>query len=211
MHDFSAPSQTITYLSSHDDWTLWDKLVYGMHGGNRFAQKRADVIRANKLAAAILFCCQGHLFMLSGEDFGRTKLGVRNSYRSSLGVNRLDWKRCSRFRDLTEYYRGLIALRKTLPGLCDKSARAHSRLTEVVSPMRGAAAIRLDNRGAKSRYDELMILVNTADTPCALALPQGEWDILADGESSFLWKKPKSISGEAEAPGISVLLMGRRA
>lgn len=211
MHAFSAPSQTISYLSSHDDWTLWDKLVYSMHAGKRFAVKRSDVLRANKLAAAILFCCQGHVFMLSGEDFGRTKLGVKNSYRSSMRVNRLDWKRASRFRELTEYYRGLIALRKTLPGLCDKGAQAHRRITEVFSPMRGAAAIRLDNRGKKSRYSELMILINTAQEPCSLALPEGEWDILLDSGSSFLWKKPKSISGEAEASGVSALMLGRSA
>jgi len=148
--------------------------------------------------------------MLSGEDFGRTKHGVRNSYRSSLRINRLDWKRCSKFRELTEYYRGLIALRKTLPGLCDKSEQARSRIREIVSPMHGAGAIRLDNRGKGAKYREVMILVNTAEAPCSLALPQGDWDILADGESSFLWKKPRSIFGEAEAAPVSALLLGLR-
>ena len=209
-HAFGAPSQTISYLSSHDDWTLWDKLVYSMHGDRRFSQRREDVLRANKLAAAILFCCQGRIFMLSGEDFGRTKYGVRNSYRSPLRINRIDWKRASRFRELTEYYRGLIALRKTLPGLCDKSAQAHTRIREVVSPMRGAGAIRLDNRGKKTKYRELMILVNTTDDPCTLALPEGQWDILVDDTSSFLWKKPRSISGEADAAPLSALLLGLR-
>ena len=209
MHAFAAPSQTISYLSSHDDWTLWDKLIYSMHGGRRFAVKRGDVLRANKLAAAILFCCQGHLFMLSGEDFGRTKLGVRNSYRSSLRVNRLDWKRCSRFRDLTEYYRGLIALRKQLPGLCDKSAQAGGRLKESFSPAHGAAAIRLDNAGKGSRYSELMILINTADAPCTMMLPEGEWAALVDGTSSLLWKKPHGVCGEVQAEPVSALVLGR--
>ncbi len=207
-HMFDAPSQTISYLSSHDDWTLWDKLVYSMHGDKRFAARREDVLKANKLAAAILFSCQGRLFMLSGEDFGRTKHGVRNSYRSPLSINRLDWKRASRFRELTEYYRGLIALRKKLPGLCDKRPQARGRLMEIVSPIRGAGAIRLDNRGKGTKYSEIMILINTVQQPCTLALPQGEWDILVDGQSSFLWKKPQSVFGEAEAAAGTALILG---
>ena len=146
--------------------------------------------------------------MLSGEDFGRTKLGVRNSYCSSLRVNRLDWKRASLFRELTEYYRGLIALRKRQPGLCDKGSQASRRIKEIVSPMRGAGAIRLDNRGKGAKYSELMILINTAKEPCTLALPNGNWDILVDGQSSFLWKRPKSIFGEAEAAPGSALVLG---
>ena len=209
-HAFSAPSQTISYLSSHDDWTLWDKLVYSMHGDRRFAQRREDVLTANKLAAAILFCCQGRIFMLSGEDFGRTKHGVRNSYRSPLSINRLDWKRASRFRELTEYYRGLIALRKKLPGLCDKRSQARKRLMEIVEPMRGAGAIRLDNRGKGTKHKELMILVNTAQEPCSLALPEGEWDILVDAQSSFLWKRPQAVFGETEAVPMSALVLGMR-
>jgi len=209
-HAFTAPSQTISYLSSHDDWTLWDKLVYSMHGDRRFAPRREDVLSANKLAAAILLCCQGRIFMLSGEDFGRTKLGVRNSYRSSLRVNRLDWKRASRFRELTEYYRGLIALRKTLPGLCDKREQARDRITEVAGPERGTAAIRLDNRGKGSKYSELMILVNTTQEHCSLALPEGVWNLLVDGESSLRWKRPIPVTGEADMAPVSLMLLGRR-
>ena len=33
---FQTPAQTITYLSCHDDWTLWDKLVYTMDSQKDF-------------------------------------------------------------------------------------------------------------------------------------------------------------------------------
>ena len=104
----------------------------------------------------------------------------------------------------------MIALRKTLPGLCDKSEQAEKRIKEVISPMYGAGAIRLDNSGKGAKYRELMILINTAKEPCVLALPEGEWDILADDTSSFLWKKPQKVSGEAEAAPVGALLLGLR-
>jgi len=206
---FEAPSQTITYLSSHDDWTLWDKLVCSMHGDRRFAPKREDVLRANKLAAAIGCCCQGRLFMLSGEDFGRTKLGVRNSYRSPLRINRLDWKRRVRFRDLAEYYRGWILLRKQLPGLCDKKETAQHRLLEANEIAPGAAAVLLDNSGKESRYAQLLILVNTRQDECTAYLPDGDWLILGDGESSMRWKKPKAAPQTYTMAPVTLTLLGK--
>jgi len=206
---FDAPSQTITYLSSHDDWTLWDKLVLSMHGDRKYAPKREDVLRANKLAAAIAMCCQGRLFMLSGEDFARTKLGVRNTYRSSLRINKLDWKRRVRFRDLAEYYRGLIALRKRLPGLCDKRETAQHRLLEANEIASGAAAVLLDNGGGKSEYAQLMILVNTRQDECMAYLPGGDWMMLCDGQSSMLWKKPKAAPQAYVLAPQTLTLLGK--
>lgn len=69
---FAAPAQTITYLSCHDDWTLWDKLVLTMDPSRNFDRLDPALLRANRLAAAICFTCQGRLFLLSGEEFART-------------------------------------------------------------------------------------------------------------------------------------------
>ena len=206
---FAAPSQTITYLSSHDDWTLWDKLIHTLYGDRRYVYSRTEALRANKLAAAINFCCQGRIFMLSGEDFARTKLGVRNTYRTALRINRLDWKRSVRFGELAAYYRGLIALRKRLPGLCDKSETAQHRLIEVSEIAPGASAVLLDNRGAGSAHDALMILVNTRRDACRVFLPQGAWEALCDGESSFLWEKAAPMPQELLLAPVSLTLLGR--
>ena len=208
---YAAPSQTITYLSSHDDWTLWDELVYTLGGGKYCAQMREEILRANRLAAAINFCCQGRVFMLSGEEFARTKLGIRNSYRTSIRINRLDWKRAYRNRALVDYYRGLIALRKTLPALNDKSETAADRLLEVMQIARDAAAIRMDNRGTgKSRYSEILLAFNGGREPCELALPQGKWEVLCDGKNSFAHEHPHGIRDMTVLEPISALILGRR-
>jgi len=207
---FAAPSQTISYLSSHDDWTLFDKLVISMTGERKFVQMTPEVFAANKLAAAILFMCQGRLFMLSGEEFARTKIGVRNTYRTTLRINRLDWKRAHRKRALTEYYRGLIALRKTLPGLCDKSQTACYRVLEACDIAPGAGYVRMDNRGEGSGYDTLLLAVNTGREACRMTLTQGEWQILADADSSFLWQKPCTVSGAVQIQPVSAMILGKK-
>jgi len=206
--DFTAPSQTITYLSSHDDWTLWDKLVCTLDPDCCFDGFDERVQRANRLAFAMLSCCQGHLFLLSGEEFGRTKQGVKNSYNVSVAINRMDWQRCCENAALVEYYRGLIALRGQQPGLCDKTAAAGRRIITARQLGRDAAAIFLDNDAA-SRYPVLLMAFNASAQPVTFDLPRGDWAVLADGESSFLWRQPELVAGKATITAGSALILGR--
>ncbi|MBP3428611.1 MAG: type I pullulanase [Clostridia bacterium] len=206
----AAPSQTVSYLSCHDDWTLFDKLVLSMDPKRRFRNAIPEVLRANRLAAAIVYCCQGHMFMLSGEEYGRTKLGVKNSYKSPLRINRFDWALAWERSSLADYYRGLIALRRQIPAFTDKREGAYKRILESADIAPGAAYVLMDNAGG-SRYARVMLAVNTADAPAELALPQGGWDVLADGESSFLWQEPASVSGVTELAPCSAKILGLRA
>ena len=206
--DFAAPSQTITYLSSHDDWTLWDKLVCTIDSKRDFTGLDARVIRANKLAFAMLACCQGHLFMLSGEEFGRTKEGVKNSYCSPVAINRMDWQRCARNQELVAYYQGLIALRKQQPGLCDKAASAVERIMKVCQEEENVAAILLDN-GAESAYLQLILAFNASGKATSFHLPAGKWHVLADGESSTRWQNPAVVEKKVALPAMSALILGK--
>jgi len=81
----------------------------------RVAAALADVMDANKLAAGITLTSAGIPFMLSGEEFARTKFGSSDSYDSAKELNWLDWHRAWRMRDLIRYYAKLIALRKSDP------------------------------------------------------------------------------------------------
>ena len=72
-------NQTIQYVSSHDDWTLWDKLKFTCDSKEDFLLLDEKTLRANKAAAAMYFTMQGRAFLLSGEEAARTKIGVKNS------------------------------------------------------------------------------------------------------------------------------------
>ena len=210
--DFSvkAPSQTITYLSSHDDWTLWDKLVLTMDPEQRFRTLSPELLRANRLAAAICFTCQGRLFLLSGEEFARTKLGVRDSVRSPYEVNALDWRRAWENRELADYYRGLIALRMLLPGLCDKSSSAPERFGSLREPAQNCVALTVDNSGADSPWAKLLLAYSVRGEETEIPLPSGEWELLADGQSSFLWRSPKAWADSYPLAPISAAIFGQR-
>ena len=208
-----APSQTISYLSSHDDWTLWDKLVITMDPSRSFDTPTPAVLRANRLAAAFCFGCQGHLFLLSGEEFGRTKQGLQDSFNASAALNQLDWSRAwsDPWRQLMEYYRGLMALRKQLPALCDKSETARQRLLASWRPSRLCAAFLLDNRGGVSPWDQLLLFYNVAGSIRPTALPAGRGPLRADVDSSTHWQDdhPVFLDGMADMAPDGALILGR--
>ena len=208
-----SASQTINYLSSHDDWTLWDKLVITMDPARCFDQPTPVVLQANRLAVAFCFACQGHWFMLAGEEFGRTKQGLQNSFDAPAALNQLDWTRAwtAPWQALADYYRGLIALRGLLPALCDKGPGAPGRLLSSWRPGRLAAAFHLDNKGPSSRWDALMLFFSAAGQPRPAALPDGQWQVLVDPDSSFRWQDPAPalLSGQVMLPAGGALILGR--
>lgn len=123
-----SPSQVVSYLSAHDNLTLWDKLVATLGPKSSYTARSEQVVQAGKMAAAVYFTCQGRIFFLGGEEAARTKQGDKNSYCSAPEINQIDWKRVYEYEDLLSYYRGLIAFRKRLPGLYDKSPDAGKRI-----------------------------------------------------------------------------------
>ena len=207
---FNAPSQVIGYLSCHDDWTLWDKLVCTMREHKHFNAQQPDILRANRLAAAINLSCQGYPFFLAGEEFGRTKNGVKNSYCSIPKINQLDWTRAWENSTLVEYYRGLIALRQQLPCLQDKSVEAHKRVCLARDAAPGCGMVVLENRES-TQWDQICILVNTAADAAEVTLPAGEWQILVNERSSFKWQRCEYAAAVQTIPACSAMLLGRTA
>lgn len=203
----AAPSQVISYLSCHDDMTLWDKLVVTMDPGGRFDTPDARVLQANRLAAAICMTCQGQLFLLGGEEFGRTKQGAENTHNAPIGINQLDWERAWQNRDLADYYRGLIALRKQLPALCDKTRQAAARVEWAGVPAARCVTVLLDNHGGV--WQRLLVAYNASPRAVPLELDTEGWELLADGESSFWWQQSRPVEQAVVQP-MSALVLGRR-
>lgn len=200
--DVKAPSQIITYVSAHDNWTLWDKLSLTV-------EKKEEQMKINKMAAAIYMTCQGTLFFLSGEEFARTKGGRENTYNAPIEINRLDWGLAYQNKELRMYYQGLIALRKQLPGLCDKSKDAWKRISGEWKKD-GVVGFYVDNKREKecSTWKTLYIIYNSRTEGFEAKLPKGNWELLLNGKDSFLWKHPKTITGKVKADAKEVIILG---
>lgn len=223
-------AQIINYVSAHDNFTLWDKLVLSIKGGHGvnneyrensdeatdpsvYTEKYEDIVEANKLAAFIYFTCQGHLFMQAGEEYGRTKFGDGNSYRSDPELNMMRWHQTLEFADLLTYYEGLISLRKKLPGLYDKSKDAAARISQSTVWQEGLVSCCIDNTSDKdcTKWSQLFVVYNSNHEQKCVNLPEGDWTVLADKYDTDCEKAPVlTADGQLIIEGCSGIMVGKK-
>ena len=183
-----APSQIVSYVSAHDNFTLWDKLLCVRYEKPEFTARDTVALAQNRLAAGIYLTSFGLPFMQAGEEFARTKKGVSNSYRSSPTLNRLDWNRAEKYHALVDYYRGLLALRAAFPrlGSTDRHAPEALQFFALEQPLVGWTLPAVWGDGAA--WSALCVFYNPTETACTVSLPAGQWKLLSDGTSSSLWR-----------------------
>ena len=188
-----APSQIVSYVSAHDNFTLWDKLLCVRYEKPEFTARDTVALAQNRLAAGIYLTSFGLPFMQAGEEFARTKKGVSNSYRSSPTLNRLDWNRAEQYHALVDYYRGLLALRAAFPrlGSTDRHAPEALQFFALEQPLVGWTLPAVWGDGAA--WSALCVFYNPTDTTRTVSLPAGQWKLLSNGTSSSLWRGPSRI------------------
>lgn len=190
-----SPSQVVSYVSAHDNFTLWDKLMLVRYARPEYTAADSAALAQNRLAAGIYLTCMGMPFMQAGEEFARTKKGQGNSFRSSPSLNRLDWKRAAQFHGLVDYYRGLLGLRAQFPRLSapDTASPAAIKFFSLEQPLVGWTLPAAPGDGAAWRA--LCVFYNPTEDEKRVRLPDGQWKLLSDGVSSALWKGPSRVCG----------------
>ena len=204
-----APSQIVSYVSAHDNFTLWDKLLCVRYEKPEFTARDTVALAQNRLAAGIYLTSFGLPFMQAGEEFARTKKGVGNSYRSSPALNRLDWNRAEQYHALVDYYRGLLALRAAFPrlGSTDRHAPEALQFFALEQPLVGWTLPAVWGDGAA--WSALCVFYNPTDTACTVPLPAGQWKLLSDGTSSSLWRgQSRVFTNEAALAPYSATIFG---
>ena len=204
-----APSQIVSYVSAHDNFTLWDKLLCVRYEKPEFTARDSVALAQNRLAAGIYLTSFGLPFMQAGEEFARTKKGVGNSYRSSPTLNRLDWNRAEQYHALVDYYRGLLALRAAFPrlGSTDRHAPEALQFFALEQPLVGWTLPAVWGDGAA--WSALCVFYNPTETTCTVPLPAGQWKLLSDGTSSSLWRGASRVfTNKAPLAPYSATILG---
>ena len=200
LKNVKAPSQIITYVSAHDNHTLWDKLKETVN--------EEECMRLNKMAAAVYMTCQGSLFLLSGEEFARTKEGQDNTFKAPISLNCLDWEMAWENKELVSYYKGLIALRKQISGLCDKSKDAYKNITHMWKE-KDVVGFTVNN-DINCKWKKVKIIYNASKKPFKGEFFKGSWEILCDGNDSRCFEKGIYVEGQPEVAPQSVLILGQK-
>lgn len=174
----AQPYQTITYASCHDDNTLFDRLKISNPDASE-----ADLIKMDKLANAIVLTSQGVPFLHSGAELLRTKRGVANSYNSPDSINQIDWSRKIKYKAVFEYYKGLIALRKSHPAFRMPSTKMiQDNLKFIDTGDAGVIAYSISNNANGDKWKNILVVLNGNTSAKSVKLPSGKWRLVADGE-----------------------------
>lgn len=135
--ELSDPIKLVNYVSCHDNYTVKDRLAsLGINDEN-------DIKKMAMLANSIVLSSNGISFILSGEEFLRSKQGVENSYNSSYEINELDYSLKLKNFDMFKNYQKLIYLKKNVSDL--SLDRSQNLLLKVDTSLPSVISYQLDD------------------------------------------------------------------
>lgn len=204
-----SPSQTINYVSCHDNYALWDKLATSNPDDSV-----EDRIKMNNLASAIVFTSQGIPFIQAGEEMLRSKpledgTFSSNSYNLSDEVNSLKWDDLTENQSVYEYYKGLIAFRKAHGALrMATTEEVQSNLNFIDGLDSNVVAYTIENSPNGETAESLYVVYNANKESVQITLPDGNWDVYVNGEKAGT-DIIDTVSGNVEVSGISAMVLAK--
>ncbi len=197
------PVDSVNYFEAHDNLTAWDKILQCTPDASLEMHQRMM-----RFGALILFTAQGMPFVHAGQEYCRTKGGAHNSYNLPDEINRLELKR--EHRDVFEYHRGMISLRKAHPALrLQTRDEVHKRMTFPQPPHEKSIVCLIDSAGVPGEpAGRILILLNGESEPKAFDLPAGEWMIYADADRAGI-DVLGVAAGRVELPAHSGIMMAQ--
>lgn len=166
----------VNYTASHDNLTLYDKLL-----ASRSDLSEKDHERIVNLAAAIVLTSQGIPFFMLGTDMMRSKKGEHNSYCSLDDINCIDWSLKARHNQVFNYHKGLIALRKAHPAFRMVLAEEIRRNLTFYPTKDWVVTFSLNNQANKDPWHTIFVAYNAGMGPETVSLPEnGTWHMVVD-------------------------------
>jgi len=139
--DGRLPANSINFITCHDGFTLRDLVSYNHKHNEANGQENRDGTNDNlswncgvegetedpavvalrrrqaKNFIAILMISRGVPMLLAGDEIWRTQRGNNNAWCQDNELSWFDWSQVETERDMLEFVRGMIALRRRHPSL----------------------------------------------------------------------------------------------
>ncbi len=223
---FLEKAHSVNYLESHDDYTLGDFIRIGS-GRVKPTEKIIDLtanakldrkqMRLNKLAATILLTSQGMTMIAQGQEFARSKVIARtdapdpkvgqidaNSYNKDNETNWLNFEHKELNRELVDYYRGLIALRKNHPAFRHTPA---DTIRFLDTQNDHALAYLLPKESSGDECNFVVLLNANPKSFVEFKLPEGKWRKVVDESQAGTETFGKPLQESVKLPARSVMIL----
>lgn len=210
------PLQSVNYFESHDDMALADELSVSP-GRDGQLLTETDAAR-NRIAATLLLTSLGIPMISEGQEFMRSKHGIRNTFANGDAINALRWTDRDRplAKEALAYYRAMVALRTSADGASLRLAEpAPEGYFDWILPasqkLLGYRINGLHQRPGRA----YLVLVNTGDRAETLDIDfsRGRWRLIGDGrqvDPTGVRVKPMTIprsdAVRIQVPALTALL-----
>ena len=135
------------------------------------------------------------------------KRQVHNSYQSPDSINEIDWSLKAKNKDVFNYYKDLIALRKSHPAFRIATAegvREALQFQEVNQP--GVVAYTLGEHANGDSWKKIMVIFNGNRKAVTVSLPEGTWVPVCKDGRIYLDGKG-SVQGKTTVSASSALIL----
>lgn len=205
-----SAEESINYASAHDDLALWDKLCVCSPDATE-----EEIKDMNKLTAAIVLLSQGIPFMQAGEEFARTKPGdevagrfTKNSYNSPDEINAIRWSRKTKYKDVLEYYKGLIRLRKATPAFRMVTTEQIEKRLKFLEMPKNIVGYTIHSDD-KEESTEVCVIYNANKEAQKVEIPKGVWKVYVNNKKAGNEEIATLEGGTIVVEAVSALVLGR--
>jgi len=199
----TAPGQSINYVESHDNQTVFDKLVASVPGA-----APATIAKLDQMTGAIVYLSQGVPFIQAGQEFLRSKNGNENSYNASDEVNSLKWSTLAQNVATTNYYKGLLAIRKAHPAFRMATSTAIAANLNFLPSLPGLIAYAINGKKVGDSWSSVVVAFNASTNPQIVSLPtSGKWNLVVSGSSAGLKVLSTVNGGKVTVPAQSTVVL----
>lgn len=177
-------NQIVNYVSAHDNYTLYDKLKIT----NPVAGSEGEIHRMAKISNALVMTSPGVPFLHAGVEMLRTKGGNENSYNAPDSVNMIDYSRLESNKDVVDYEKGLIQVRKNHPLFRQSKAEELAKNLTFLTPTNKTAkgpemAYAISANGTNDSWKNVFIGFNNSSETITYQLPvNGEWTTFGNND-----------------------------
>ncbi|WP_244834996.1 type I pullulanase [Clostridium sp. BJN0001] len=213
------PDLIINYAEVHDNYTIWDQIEKSQTSvANGELRKNIPdnalndwKVRQDILGNGLVLTSQGIPLFQEGSEILRTKQGDGNSYKSSDETNDIDWADKAEYKEVFDYYKGLIQLRKEHPAFRMTSKGQIQSSQEVYTLNNGDNGIliqHLKNNANGDKWKNILVIYNASpDSKHVTWLPKsttGKWNVVADETGINLQSPIKEISQNENTVDLTV-------
>ncbi|WP_405383702.1 type I pullulanase [Maribacter sp. LLG6340-A2] len=193
------PWQSINYVSCHDNHTLFDKLQI-----SRPDADLKELIAMDKLANAIVLTSQGTPFLHAGSELLRTKYGEHNSYNLPDSINQINWEWKNNHKEVFDYYKNLVRLRKEHPAFYMSSANEVRKHLKFQQSNDSLVSYTIEDHANYDRWKNILVIYNASTQNIDYSI-EGVWYKAVSG-STFDFEGLQTLKDTIEVPALSMYI-----